>query len=49
MSKFKYELPSTLLKLFMGDIDYNMYIETKDEFDPFDTRDETVNFSSEIN
>lgn len=48
MNKFKYEQPSTLLKLYMGDLDYRMYMESKDDFDPFDTRDSIIQTKSEI-
>ena len=46
MNNFKYELPSTLIRLFMGQLDYELYMDSKDE--PFDSSDGIIETSSEI-
>lgn len=48
MSKLQFEQPSTMIRLYMGVMDYNMYMDTKDELDPFQLRDSIIEISSEI-
>lgn len=48
VNKFQFEQPSTLIRLYMGVMDYNMYMDTKDELDPFQLRDSIIEISSEI-
>ena len=47
-NKFQFEQPSTLIRLYMGVMDYDMYMEAKDELDPFQLRDSIIEISSEI-
>ena len=46
MGKFKYEMPSTLIRLYMGFYDYNMYMDSRDE--KYIPSDGIISISSEI-
>lgn len=47
-NKFKFELPSTMIRLYMGAFDYEMYMSTKDEFKAEQARNEIITTNSEI-
>lgn len=46
MNIFKFETPSTLIRLFMGQLDYELYMDSKDE--SFDSSDGIIETSSEV-
>lgn len=46
MNKYKYETPSTLIRMLMGQFDYELYMATKD--DKFDTSNGIMTITSEI-
>lgn len=49
MNNFKYELPSTLIRLFMGHFDYELYMcDVNDTYKEVDLSDGIIETSSEI-